>query len=525
MTFDPISARNFVNSIVNKYDRLHIPNSDPVPVKDIDIFDPNSSCEQTKSQQIFFEKFSLSKYFKGPVEKQDETYQKHIPNLSQLFIKTGVLEPSLESPPQRLADIEKKSDPTKKADEPVVGSGAPEKKDSELETQEGREEKKADDSAVDKSAAEKKGSEPEIEKKKKLKDGLFAQTSLELYQKEKENLTAELVQQEREKHKEYAINAIVQTFLRRENCELDPKDEVINRIIAKMTQIGQSIADRWPRYFRKPQFVKLYPDGKRLFFGHIFQEVYAKSDVEGKEKILALLKDYSTLLEKSEYVWERRLLSVEGKFSKLTTNPYFKIGASIAIGASLYLMIGYLIVPLAIQFFKSSVFVASSTFVLDMLPIVFVEGASQAVSGIIGVTSYVASTRLYWLIFDYNATIPVFLMNQFPRFAPFLGSILLARNPALIGVLIGGLLLGRSHGLDVRVQDSITKSLEKLKDREKAASLLEEGLKAYQVWMYLVQEGSTQNVFNLSQKFFRSSNGTKFLTSHSSRHMEFAYCY
>jgi hypothetical protein len=83
-----------------------------------------------------------------------------------------------------------------------------------------------------------------------------------------------------------------------------------------------------------------------------------------------LLKDYGSLLEESEFVWQRRFNWIEGKFSKLSKNPYFKMGISVASGIALYLLIGHVIAPFAIQFFNSSVFTVLSSAVLSQMPVV-----------------------------------------------------------------------------------------------------------------------------------------------------------
>lgn len=138
------------------------------------------------------------------------------------------------------------------------------------------------------------------------------------------------------------------------------------------------------------------------------------------------------------------------------------------------------------------------------------------------VSNYVASTPLYYAIINYQ--VGLMRGNDIPPYLEFLGSMILASNPQMMGAATGKFLLHRSFGVDVRVQDRIAQSLEKLEDRKEADRLLEEGLKAYQVWMYLVQEGAKQNVFNLSQKFYRASNGTKFHIN-APRMMEAAYQY
>jgi hypothetical protein len=170
MGIDPTKARLFVNTIVNEYGRLHNPSSEPVP-EPVDIFGRSAYYENTREQQIFLERFSLPKYYQGTAEKQDKTYQKHIPNLSQLFVKTGILEPSLETQQQAVDKSagEKKdgepevkdSEAPKKADNPAVDKGAVEKKEGEPEVKDSGAAKKADDRAVDKGDAEKKEGEPE----------------------------------------------------------------------------------------------------------------------------------------------------------------------------------------------------------------------------------------------------------------------------------------------------------------------------------------------------------------------------
>ncbi len=53
----------------------------------------------------------------------------------------------------------------------------------------------------------------------------------------------------------------------------------------------------------------------------------------------------------------------------------------------------------------------------------------------------------------------------------------------------------RAFGPSARVQVAIAESLKKCKDPKVKQELLEEGMKAYQIWMYLVEQGPQKGLF------------------------------
>ncbi len=301
---------------------------------------------------------------------------------------------------------------------------------------------------------------------------------------------------------ERIIGALAQDHLRTKNYVLDPLTSFTHGNAATIAYYTNASAPPPPQY----------ANGKRHFYSQIFQKVYRHSTVENREKIIAQLKEFEPLLQSRSFWYQRGVFKVEGMFYKIIRNDYVKVGVCIAIGAGFYYLTTLKLIPLAVHFFSSNAVTSMSTGIATYMPSAVVQIASGAYTQIVAVVVYVASTRIYVFV------------TGLGKLGPFVGS------PALnylghrvwptstiageIGSYIfapiftparklGFFMYERAFGPDVRVQMAISKTLANQVKKneytyEQAKKHLDEGMKAYQIWMYLVEQGAQEGLFQLS---------------------------
>ncbi len=270
------------------------------------------------------------------------------------------------------------------------------------------------------------------------------------------------------------IKALAQAHLRKVDYGLDPLDE-----------FWHFKAIRSARLMGEPQPSPDFTEGRRHFYSQIFQEAYVKSSVEGKREIIGQLAPFNSKLESFPFRYQRVIFKMERTFSEVIKNPYLKTGVCLAISIVSYLTINK-IISLSGQFFKSVIFTQYSSVLLTCLPVIIIQISSKVYHRVIGIVAYVVSTRLYGYMFSSNRIIPFVVCLIIPGMAWVYSP---ARQAARE---IGMFLYERLFGPDVRAQNAISKSLE---NETEANELLEGGMKAYQVWMYLVEQGSQKGIF------------------------------
>lgn len=248
--------------------------------------------------------------------------------------------------------------------------------------------------------------------------------------------------------KEDAIEALIQAFLRDVNYELDP-----------------------------------LTDARKQFFSWVYQAAYRGADTEGKKRIITQLESFKPQLESFSFKMQRMMFKIDGVFFQITKNRHVTFGLCVVAGVVSYFAINSLI-SLPSRFFYSSPVASVSSAVLNGLPVVVVQISSGIYNRITGIFAYVTSSQWYqWKIGPalICKAIPLMGFVFFPAFS--------------IATEIFKLLHERSKGLEARVQMAISESLKNLRDRKLANELLEEGMKAYQVWMYLMQQGPEKGLF------------------------------
>jgi hypothetical protein len=241
---------------------------------------------------------------------------------------------------------------------------------------------------------------------------------------------------------------------------------------------------------RMPPPPRQYIDAKRHFFSHIFQIAYGKSDDAGKIKIIAELAPFQAKLNSLSFRCQRVIFKIEGMLSNMSADDYVKIGVCVVIAATAFLSVKTL-QPIAVQFFSSAAFTEPCLVFVNRLPVVMITAAKEAYQRAV----YVVSTRVFRFFFI-NGLVERLVCMQIPVLSPVYTVINLVDSPArTFASMTGFFFYNRSIGPDARAQEAISESLEDLDDRRVADQLLSEGMKAYQVWMYLVEEGPQQRLF------------------------------
>jgi hypothetical protein len=297
------------------------------------------------------------------------------------------------------------------------------------------------------------------------------------YISEQSAILRKAAHQKRVQDKEVTIEALAQAHLRKVNYELDPLASFMSSNAASMAY-----------YASKPEPIPQFTEAKKHFFSQIFQEAYGKSDVEGKRRIIAQLAPFQPQLESRSFKNQRLMFKIESVFIRITKNPYAKAGLCVVIGVGSYLAINKLI-PLAGQFFHSATFISLSSVVSSRMPVVIIQISSGIHDRVIGLVAYVAGTRLYWYMFESGTIVPLVICWMQPTMRWVYYPATTIANKIVMFVY------ARSFGPSARAQQAISESLESLRDRAEAHELLEGGMKAYQVWIDLVERGSQEGLF------------------------------
>jgi len=219
------------------------------------------------------------------------------------------------------------------------------------------------------------------------------------------------------------------------------------------------------------------------FYSQIFPEAYSGSSTETKEEIIDALKkiqpQFKDELESYSSRLQRLVFKIEGAFNRIITNDVIKIGLSIALGIGSYFAV-YKVIAISGVFFNSAIFARISSGVVSYMPVLVVQISSGAYNGLVGVVAYVASTRLYGYLY-LEKLVPLLLSIK-----PFVTKFALR---------VQATCYQWAFGPSAQVQMAIAKSLKVCPDPNVAKELLEGGMKAYQIWMYLVEQGPQKGFF------------------------------
>lgn len=268
----------------------------------------------------------------------------------------------------------------------------------------------------------------------------------------------------RKKIQSHIIELLVQDHLAsKKDYVLDPKVSVVSDISSWLL-----------RWAGKPEPRPQFADGRRHFYGQIFLEVYSRSSDRHKGKIVALLKDFQPQLDSGTFQFQRVVFKIERVFNSIITNRNVKFGLSIALGIGSYFAINK-VIALSGVFFNSPTFAQISSGAVSYTPALIVQ-ISNGFSRIVG---HETCTRLYgYFKQGVSLVVPKLMMNYVFKF------VLRVQDICYQG----------AFGPSARVQVAIAESLSG-KDPQEAEELLDGGMKAYQIWMHLVEQGPQKGLF------------------------------
>ena len=211
----------------------------------------------------------------------------------------------------------------------------------------------------------------------------------------------------------FAITGILDTVPQasgKQNTKDGELQKVKNRVIEAVVQDhlrskqDQYTLDPWATLMLSMSSEPLpqFDNGKSHFYSQIFLEVYSRSDVLTKRKIVDLLNGFQPQLETRLFKFQRVAFKIEGVFNSLITSRNVKFGLYLALSiGSLFFALDNVVklkvIAFAGGFFNSAAFAAMSSGVVRYMPVVVVQISNGAYTRIIGVVAYVVSTRLYQL--------------------------------------------------------------------------------------------------------------------------------
>ena len=264
--------------------------------------------------------------------------------------------------------------------------------------------------------------------------------------------------------KEKAIEQLMQTHLRQVSYELDPFGAF---------EFGR--ASIIPYLLGRPAPAPIYGDVRRHFFSQIFADVWSKASLDERNRIFEQMKpfvdDTSSMMFKIDRV-----------FNKVTQFRLVKLGLCLAAGAVAFLALSNLRL-LAGQFVNSSIVTAGGSAVFNSLPVVVIQISSGVYNRVAGVFAYVTGSSWYQWKLGPIQVFPAVICNVVPVMSLVFFPI------QVITALTVVLLYQRAFGADAKAQMTISKSL------GDDPVQLEEAMKAYQVWMHLVEQGPEQGLF------------------------------
>ncbi len=262
----------------------------------------------------------------------------------------------------------------------------------------------------------------------------------------------------------------------------DKLEEAKVRIIEALIQDHLRVKD----YKLDPMPLVVFIGSKSHFYGQIFLEVYSRCSVTSKRKIIRQLETFQPQLESYSFRFQRVVFKIEGAFNRIIANRNVKLGLFLALNIGAF-YVDYKVITLAGAFFNSAAFAGMSSGAARYMPALIVQISSRAYNRLVGIVVYVASTRLYPYLY-LGKLVPFVITKRFTEtkwvFYPV--------------ATVAATCYQWSFGPSAQVQEAIAKSLKDCSEKRKQ-ELLEGGMKAYQIWMYLVEQGPQKGLFKAAR--------------------------
>jgi len=278
---------------------------------------------------------------------------------------------------------------------------------------------------------------------------------------------------EREAIKSQIIEALAQDHLQSKGHELDPIASMISAVDPSLIQICKQVGFlpmilglENPLAIQACSWISLLPafshDEKRCFYAQSFQEVFSQCSIEKKREIIEQLQHFESALNTWPARLQRMVFKVEGICNRYLTERNAKLVASVAFSIGCYFA-AHKIVALAGRFFTSSIFISFSIAVTSRMPVIpglnrvspyIVKGATFVASGVLAGIPMHSFKIYYQRVFGFDAIVQ----------------------------------MGIDQGLEAQVSKGECSAAN-------AKELLDGGMKAYQIWMHLVEKGPWLGLF------------------------------
>jgi hypothetical protein len=249
-----------------------------------------------------------------------------------------------------------------------------------------------------------------------------------------------------------------------------------------------------------PFLFPFYPRSQQLK-SYVFQRAYCAADPDLKKEIIGRITPFSTEVNSFASSTERLIIKILEKIQRVFPKESFaRFGACIVAGVTLS-WIGPQLQAFLSKFFAQIVFPQAQRLLHQYGSITIIHLYEKGCSyGMVAVAKIVNSHFYhYTCVNGWTSMIFLGIVGRcVPYASPVLSTIEFIRFPVWTwATYTPYYIYDLCFHPAVLAQREIAQSLEglKVKDPAKAQTLLEEGMKAYQVWMYLMTEGPHRELF------------------------------
>jgi hypothetical protein len=269
-----------------------------------------------------------------------------------------------------------------------------------------------------------------------------------------------------------------------------------------------TIHQRDPLYDARPlqAFLGDYGDNNRLL-SHMFATVFTAATPETKSAIVNQLHLFDAKLNTYSFWFERKVLNIQRTIvaytPKVSDERYEAIlhtFIAVAMGVGLY-HVGTILRPRIVQFFVATAVPQAQNLLHKYGSITVIDLCEKTCKQAAVLVAHVVNSRVYYWLFGrfqgvIGQTAGFVVLGMIIPPVYVLKIIYFIRAPMVfIGVSTGRFVYDSYFSPAAQFQQRLVRSLATTPESPAKEKLLEEGLKAYQVWMYLMTEGAQQGLF------------------------------
>jgi hypothetical protein len=269
-----------------------------------------------------------------------------------------------------------------------------------------------------------------------------------------------------------------------------------------------AIHQRDPLYDAKPlhAFLGDYGDNNRLL-SHMFATVFTAATPEAKVAIVKQLQSFDAKLNTYSFRFERKVLNIQRTIAaytpKVSDERYKAIlhtFIAVAAGAGVY-YVGTALQPRIVQFFVATAVPQAQNLFHKYGSITVINLCEKISQQTVVLVAYVVNSRVYYWLFGrfYGAigqmAAYIVLAQLIPPIHVMKIFSFIRASGVFSAIFTGKFVYDSYFSPAAQFQQRLVRSLATTSESPAKEKLLEEGLKAYQVWMYLMTEGAQQGLF------------------------------